>query len=439
MDVSLATTTGLRASVRQQLDASRTRTLALVDCVDPDEQTAQHSPLMSPLVWDLAHIGNYEELWLLRSLDGRAPIDETLDDLYNAFEHPRWERPSLPILGPIAARYYVDRVRERVLDLLETVDLDAPENALLAGGFVYGMVAQHEQQHDETMVATHQLRLEAGRGLPGTTPVSPGPPSPRGEVLLPGGSFTLGTDLDAWAYDNERPAHPIEVAPFALDTGLVTNHDYLRFMAGGGYDDQRLWTEAGWTTRTRERLAHPRYWRDEGQGSWSVLRFGRRIDVDPAEPVQHVCWYEADAFARWAGKRLPTEVEWEFAATWHPTDGKRRHPWGDRPAGIEHANLGQRHDGPARAGHHPAGANPWGVEQLIGDLWEWTSSDFAAYPGFRSFPYAEYSNVFFGPDYKVLRGGSWATHPVAARGTFRNWDLPIRRQIFTGFRCARDG
>jgi iron(II)-dependent oxidoreductase len=160
------------------------------------------------------------------------------------------------------------------------------------------------------------------------------------------------------------------------------------------------------------------------------------------EPVQHVCWHEADAYARWAGKRLPTEPEWEKAASWPPDGGggatKRRYPWGNTDPTPELANLGQRHFGPAPAGAYPAGASAYGVEQLVGDVWEWTSSDFEAYPGFSSFPYREYSEVFFGSGYKVLRGGSWATDPVAVRTTFRNWDLPMRRQIFAGFRCARD-
>jgi iron(II)-dependent oxidoreductase len=155
--------------------------------------------------------------------------------------------------------------------------------------------------------------------------------------------------------------------------------------------------------------------------------------------VQHVCWYEADAYARWAGKRLPTEAEWEKTASWDPATGtKRRYPWGDDDPTPARANLGARHFGPAGAGAYPDGAGPYGCHGMIGDVWEWTSSDFLAYPGFDAFPYREYSEVFYGPKHKVLRGGSWATHPTAARATFRNWDYPIRRQIFSGFRCARD-
>jgi iron(II)-dependent oxidoreductase len=155
--------------------------------------------------------------------------------------------------------------------------------------------------------------------------------------------------------------------------------------------------------------------------------------------VQHVCWYEADAYARWSGKRLPTEAEWEKAASWDaPAGRKRRYPWGDESPDHDRANLGQRRFGPDPVGSHPRGVSAYGCHQMLGDVWEWTASDFEPYPGFVSFPYREYSEVFFGPEYKVLRGGSWATHPRAVRSTFRNWDYPIRRQIFAGFRCARD-
>jgi iron(II)-dependent oxidoreductase len=302
------------------------------------------------------------------------------------------------------------------------------------------MVVQHEHQHDETMLATRQLMLE--RAIPlassGARLVASGSYDGPAEVFVAGGAFTMGTDLEPWAYDNERPAHPIEVAPFWIDAVPVTNRAFATFIEAGGYDEPAWWSVEGWAHRLEAGLTHPEFWRAEGSGSWSVLRFGAWSDVAPDEPVQHVGWYEADAFARWAGRRLPTEAEWELAASWEPDGTKRRYPWGDAPADETLANLGQRLTGPAPVGAFPDGVSPWGCHQMVGDVWEWTASDFAAYPGFRSFPYREYSEVFFGPEYKVLRGGSWATHPLAVRTTFRNWDYPIRRQIFAGFRCARD-
>jgi iron(II)-dependent oxidoreductase len=433
----------LRNRIAGELIAARARTSGLTDCVEDDDLTRQHSPLMSPLVWDLAHIANQEELWLLRNVGGREPMHPEIDPLYDAFEHPRAERPSLPLLPPEQARRYASDVRGRVLDLLDTAPLAG--SPLLASGFAYGMIAQHEQQHDETMLITHQLR----RGAAALPVAAPGPADADAwapadalglppEVLVPGGPFTMGTSDEPWALDNERPAHRIDVPPFSLDTVPVTNAAYAGFIADGGYDEQRWWTPAGWQHRQQAGLAAPRFWRREGT-QWVRTRFGVTEPVPPAEPVMHVCWYEADAYARWAGRRLPTEAEWEKAARFDPVTGlTRRYPWGDGPPAPEHANLGQRHLQPAPAGSYPGGAAPCGARQLIGDVWEWTASDFLPYPGFSAWPYREYSEVFFGSEYKVLRGGSFAVGPVACRGTFRNWDYPVRRQIFAGFRTARD-
>ena len=248
----------------------------------------------------------------------------------------------------------------------------------------------------------------------------------------------MGTTTEPWALDNERPAHDVEVPAFFIDAAPVTNGRYLAFIEAGGYDDPAFWSERGWTYRQRAGLVAPLHWLRDASG-WHNRQFGRISPINPDEPVVHVCYFEAEAFAAWAGKRLPTEAEWEKAARWDPATGRsRRYPWGDDEPEARHANLGQRHLSPAPVGAYPDGASPLGVHQLIGDVWEWCSSDFDPYPGFVAFPYREYSEVFFGGDYKMLRGGSFGTDPAACRGTFRNWDYPIRRQIFSGFRCARD-
>ncbi|MGW5784607.1 ergothioneine biosynthesis protein EgtB [Streptomyces sp. NPDC003757] len=433
-----AETTGTAETLRERalstLVAARERTTLLTGCVEGPDLTAQVSPLMSPLVWDLAHIGNQEEQWLLRAVAGHEAIRPEIDSLYDAFEHPRAERPSLPLLSPAEARRYAADVRGRALDVLESTAFEGTR--LTEAGFAFGMIAQHEQQHDETMLITHQLR-KGPQALtapdPDPVPLFTGP----AEVLVPGGPFLMGTSTEPWALDNERPAHPREVAPYFIDTVPVTNGAYRAFIDDGGYDDPRWWTPEGWDHVRRHSLTAPLFWRRDA-GQWLRRRFGVTEVVPADEPVLHVSWYEADAYARWAGRRLPTEAEWEKAARYDPAgDRVTRYPWGDADPGPEHANLGQRHLRPAPAGSYPAGESPLGVRQLIGDVWEWTSSDFTPYPGFRAFPYREYSEVFFGPDYKVLRGGSFAVDAVACRGTFRNWDYPIRRQIFSGFRTAR--
>jgi gamma-glutamyl hercynylcysteine S-oxide synthase len=426
----------IKDRIVEDLGRARARTGVLTEALDDAELVRQHSRLMSPLVWDLAHIGNQEELWLLRDVGGREPIlPETVDQLYDAFQHPRADRPALPLLDPAASRKYVGEVRTKVIDLLERTPLHGTR--LTEGGFVFGMIAQHEQQHAETMLATHQLRV----GDPVLS--APPPPLPAAgrlpaEVLVPGGPFTMGTSVHPWALDNERPAHQAVVDAFWLETVPVSNADYQDFIADGGYQQRRWWAPAGWRHVQTAGLSAPLFWHVQGR-DWLRRRFGRMEPIPADEPVMHVCWYEADAYARWAGKRLPTETEWEKAARHDPVSGtSRQYPWGDDDATAERANLGQDHLQPAAVGAYPAGASPLGIHQLIGDVWEWTSSDFSGYPGFAAWPYREYSEVFFGPDYKVLRGGSFAADRVACRGTFRNWDYPIRRQIFAGFRCARD-
>jgi gamma-glutamyl hercynylcysteine S-oxide synthase len=455
----------LKQYVADELDRSRARSIGLTTQVlDEPELLAQHSRLMSPLVWDLAHVGNYEELWLLREAAGVAAMRPELDDIYDAFEHPRATRPSLPLLPPAEAADYLGLVRRKVLDALDRLPLQAgsepptrggaarsggvalegrtggraPRSGLLEAGFVFGMVLQHEHQHDETMLATHQLR----RGDP-VFPATDALPSPAAlvtsaEVLVPAGPFTMGTSTDRWALDNEGPAHQVELASYHIDTVPVSNAAYRAFVEAGGYDDQRLWSPAGWRWRCESGKRSPAFWVREG-GTWLRRRFARVEPLPEDEPVQHVCWFEADAYARWAGRRLPTEAEWEKAASWDPaTRTKTRFPWGDDAPTDEHANLGQTRFRPAPAGSFPRGASPCGALQMVGDVWEWTATEFTGYPGFRSFPYREYSEVFFDDGYRVLRGGCWATDPLACRTTFRNWDHPIRRQIFAGFRTARD-
>lgn len=406
-----------------RLGEARQRSRAIVADFDDGILQRQHDQLMSPLAWDLAHVANYEELWLVRALGGDA-VRPDLDDLYDAFKQPRRIRETLPILRPDEARRYGDDVRARALELLVDADLsdDGPD-PLLRQGFVHDMVVQHEHQHAETMLAAIQLLpIDHGPTLVGS-PTRAGAGLADEEVLVAGGEALIGSDA-AWAYDNERPTHVVELDPFWIDVAPVTNLQYQAFIDAGGYDDPRWWASAGWEWRQSHEAAAPQFWRRDG-ASWVRARFGMIDVVRPAEPVQHVCWYEADAFARWSGKRLPTEEEWERAAAGTEPDPAR-------------TNLGQGHLGPAEVGAYPDGASDVGCHQMLGDVWEWTASDFGPYPGFVAFPYDEYSAVFHGRGYKVLRGGSWATHPSACRRTFRNWDLPIRRQIFAGFRCARD-
>ena len=428
----------LRQRLVTELEEARARTLLLVAPLGDEELHRQHDPLMSPIIWDLGHIAHFEELWLTRNLDGPIEFVE-MPGMYNPFEHPRSTRGALPLPALDRCREVMNAIRSRVLDRLQSEDFDG-DHPLLAGGYVYRMVLQHEYQHNETILQTLQLKQGApyspparvelpvvGEGLPAT-----------GMARFPGGRVEIGTDDRSEAYDNERPRHMVDVRPFDIDVHPVTSGQYLEFIEAGGYARPELWSEAGRRWLAESRAEAPKYWFRNADG-WMTRVMDRVGPVEPDHPVCHVCYHEADAFARWAGKRLPSEIEWEAAASWDPERGRKlRFPWGDEPPSRELANLDQLGFGTAAVAAFPRNRSPIGCSGMIGDVWEWTSSDFGPWPGFEAFPYPEYSEVFFGSEYKVLRGGSWATRPGAIRNTFRNWDYPIRRQIFSGFRCARD-
>ena len=370
------TSSPTRQSIAALLAEARGRTLALTRPLDDAQLNRVYSELLSPLAWDLGHIANFEELWLVQTVGRRAPLHGDLGRFYDAIENPRKERGELPILRDAELRAYMDEVRGRALEVLDGVDIgpDA-EDRLLREGFVYEMLAAHELQHQETMLQLLQM-VDAPYGPAAEDPgafvparAGEGP----GTIRVESGTYEIGAPARGFAYDNERPRHAVELAAFEIDLTPVPNAAYIAYVAETGAEP-------------------PMYWERDGDG-WARTAMGVTVPVDPARPVVHVSWHEADAFARWAGRRLPTEFEWEAA----------------RP----------RLEG-------------------VGGVWEWTSSDFLAYPGFRAFPYEEYSKVFFGDAHKVLRGASWATHPHVARPSFRNWDLPQRRQIFAGIRLAKE-
>jgi len=377
-----------KAAIAEALSEVRGRTLALVEPLDDEQLNTVYSPILSPLAWDLGHIANFEELWLVRTIGGREPLHGDLGRFYDAIENPRRIRGELPILRDAELRAYMADVRERTLDVLEVVEIGAEvDDPLLRDGFVYEMLLAHELQHNETMLQL--LQLVEGYELPSEVAAerrSVVPLSGQGgqrnhgtrsdgeeTVAIEAGEYGIGAPDRGFAYDNERPRHVVALGAFEIDRTPATNGAYVAYMEETGAEP-------------------PLYWQREGD-RWVDTARGRRDPIDPADPVIHVSWEQADGFARWAGKRLASEFEWEVA----------------RP--------------------HLDG---------LGHGWEWTSSDFLAYPGFKAFPYREYSEPFFGGEYKVLRGSAWATHRRVARPSFRNWDLPQRRQIFAGIRCARD-
>ncbi len=406
-----------------RLEGTRRRTLGIFGPLPHEHLTRQASPLLSPPVWDLGHIAAYEELWLVRRIGGRAALHPELDQLYDAAETPRRDRGTAPLLTPREAHAFLRDVRERSLDVLAAADLGDDADPLTRDGFAFEMVVEHEAQHTETVLQALQM-LPAGAYVPDERRALPRPrPAAGGWVEVRPTVFCMGADGPGFAYDCERPCHVRAVQGFLMARDPVTNGEHLAFVEDGGYRRRELWTDAGWAWREAEAAEAPLYWERDGEGGWLERSFDRVGPLDPGLPLCHVSAHEADAHARWAGARLPSEVEWECAAQGTPVGGE----WG---------NLDQTGFGRAPVGAHPE--NPAGVRGMLGDVWEWTSSPFDGYPGFAAFPYREYAEVFFGTTYRVLRGGSWATQSVAARPSFRNWDLPERRQIFSGLRLARD-
>ena len=320
-----------------------------------------------------------------------------------------------------------------MLEMLEDVDLEAP-SPLLRNGFVFGLVMQAELEQQEAMLETIQLRESLVYPASDATLPDRAPGGPE-EIHVRDGSFSLGAVDEPWAYDCELEAHEVELPPFFIDRAPVTNAQFAEFVTERGYRSRKAWSAEGWEWRSREGIETPLYW-EHGDDGWQRVRFGLREPVPGHEPVQHVSWYEAEAFAAWAGKRLPTEVEWERAAGWHDHEGKFRYPWGQSWMGFE-ASLDRRRFSPAPVGSYSGGVSPVGCVQMGGDVWEWTSSSFQPYPGFLAFPYPEYSEIYFGDEYRVLRGGSWATDALIARASFRRRGHPGRHH-FSGFRCARD-
>jgi iron(II)-dependent oxidoreductase len=376
----------------------------LVTPLSDEQLNRVYSPLLSPLAWDLGHIANFEELWLVQTAGGREPLDGDLGRFYDAIENPRATRNELPILRGDDLRSYMRDVRERTLEVLDEIDLADPEDPRLRDGFVYEMLLAHEHQHNETMLQLLQM-VESYEPVetddaPSREPTSDGPEM----VKVEGGEVQIGAPPIGFAYDNERPRHAVELDSFWIDRTPVTNGAFAAFLEETDGDP-------------------PMYWERDGEGGWVRTVMGRTEPVDPELPVINIDWNQAQAFARWAGKRLPTEFEWEAAAA---------------GADKDRANLDHLSFGCVPAGAYGDRAADCGAVQMIGDVWEWTSSDFTGYPGFEAFPYPEYSEVFFGSDHKVLRGGAWATRRNVIRTSFRNWDYPRRRQIFSGLRCAKD-
>lgn len=423
-------------SLRAALAASRERTRLVADDLDGPRQSGPRLPIVNPPRWELGHVGWFQEYWCLRRVEQgrhsllRSPsILPGADELYNSALVPHDSRWTLPLPVFEATLRYREDVLERVLQRF---------SGAVSGDDLYfaGLAVRHEDMHAEAFHYTRQTLGYPAPALPAR--VHPAGSRIGGDAEIPGGLFPLGSiDDGRWAFDNEKWMHPVFVKPFRMARTAVTCGEFARFVDDGGYAREDHWTAAGWRWRTATGRSAPLHWRKAGNG-WELRRFDRWEALPEDEPVLHVACHEAEAWCRYAGRRLPTEAEWEFAATWDPaTSRKRLHPWGDAPWDPALANLENATAASVHA--YPDGDNPWGVRQLLGNTWEWTATPFLPYPGFFRDPYKEYSEPWFAT-HRVLRGGAYTTSRRIGYATYRNFFTPDRADVFSGFRtCAVDG
>lgn len=415
----------------RELREARQRTLDLLADLNTEQLLGPRLDIVNPPLWEVGHVGWFQEFWVLRHLYGRSPLDSAADGLYNSMEVAHDTRWDIPLLSLEETIRYLQAVLDRVVEELAVREPD--ESSV----YFHRLALFHEDMHTEAFTYTRQT---LGYPAPGFSRTTGGEapadrkPVPGQDVVVPGETYLLGATRDIpFVFDNEKWAHPVELEPFGMAPAPVTNGEFAAFVDDGGYGRAEFWSAEGWSWRRKEGADHPVYWMRDAAGSWLRRHFDRWLPLAGDEPVIHVCWYEAEAYCRWAGRRLPTEAEWEAAAS----GGQKKllYPWGNQPPDARRGALDWRTPGCVSVEAFPAGESASGLRHLIGNVWEWTSSGFLPYPGFERDPYKEYSEPWFG-DHKVLRGGCWATRSRMIRNTWRNFYRPHRRDVLAGFRTC---
>jgi gamma-glutamyl hercynylcysteine S-oxide synthase len=413
-----------------QLIEARQRTLELISDLDGDQLMGPRLGIVNPLRWEMGHVAWFQERWILRHFYKQDPIIEKVDSLYDSAAVPHDSRWDLPLLSMEETLRYMQEVLDRVV-----------ENPPGKGEEYFFLLAlYHEYMHSEAITYTRQTLGYKPPPIKIEQALFPKPDRQIESILedveIPGGTYLIGGTEDLpFVFDNEKWAHTVQLKSFRIARAPVTNAQFAEFVEAGGYLRQELWSKQGWEWLKQSGAEKPLYWHLESNGRWFCRRFDEVVPLQNNLPVIHVDWYEAEAYCRWAGRRLPSEAEWEVAAS---ADIKKRRifPWGDEPPTAERANLDWRSMECVDIDLCEAGDSVFGCRQMIGNVWEWTESDFLPYPGFTIDPYKEYSAPWFGT-HKVLRGGCWATRSRLLRNTWRNFFTPDRRDIFAGFRtCA---
>ena len=419
---------------------ARQRTLELVEDVPEDKLRVPLLEIVNPLLWEIGHVAFFQEHWVLGHLGGDPPSLDGAARLYDSAKVHHDTRWDLALPTRARTLEYLAVVRDRVLSRLGG-DLSRDE------AYFNTLAVFHEDMHGE---AFSYMRQTLGYPMPSLTgcalgedPSAERDPAPRDDASIPGGSWRLGASPEErFAFDNEQDLHPVEIEPFAMATTPVTETEFAAFVDDGGYSKRALWADEGWQWREEAGAEHPVHFVREDGGPWQRRHYDRLVPLAPARPVIHVNWYEADAYCRWAGRRLPAEAEWEAAAagetaaTGHRLSGRRRlYPWGDEPPDPTRANHDARVMDTVDVDALPKSASAFGCLQMLGNVWEWTETVFGPYPGFEPGPYREYSEPWFGTR-RVLRGGAWATRSRMVNATYRNFFPPDRRDIFAGFRTC---
>jgi len=420
------------------LQSARQRTLELLEGLNAEQLIGPKMPILNPTQWEVGHVAWFYEHFILRKEYGAEPLLERGDLLYDSIAIAHETRWDLPLYTMPEIRDYMAAVQDAVLDRLPSGMASERDS------YLYRFTAFHEDMHGEAFTWARQtLGYPTPEFVPDTPREEHIPENGMvsGDAAIPGGILRFGAERDAgFLFDNEKYAHDVVLPPFRMAKAAVSNAEFAEFVEAGGYETQSLWDEEGWSWRCEAEAIHPVYWRQDNSGGWQMRRFERWIPLLEDAAIIHVNWYEANAFCRWAARRLPTEAEWEFAATMKPdADGgltKTRYPWGDDAPTPSHASLDGYALGTVDVGDHSAGDNPWGVRQLIGNVWEWTLDICGPFDEFSPDDYREYSEPLFGST-RVLRGGAWATRSRLASGLYRNYFGPDRRDVLCGFRtCA---
>jgi iron(II)-dependent oxidoreductase len=439
------------AQLVEALTEVRARTLNLVEDLTDAQLMGPRLQIVNPLRWEIGHVAWFQEFWVLRHLGGRPPILKEGDELYDSARLAHDTRWDLPLLERDKTLAYMRRVLDEVIQQASEPSIGRKDAEGYDQEYFLNLVLLHEQMHDEAITYTRQTLSYPAPAMAAVNTVRFGEDAGltqnnndlTRDAEIPGGKFTLGsTPEHGFVFDNEQMAHEVDIAPFSISKTAVTNGEFRNFVADGGYRRSELWTAEGWQWRTTVAAEHPVYWRRDGTDGWLRRNFGEWVALEERLPVIHVNWHEADAYCRWANRRLPTEAEWEMAASAErPANGGnaapgRRYPWGDDSPTPDRANLDWRAMGCIPVDALPAGDSVFGCRQMIGNVWEWTTSDFNPYPGFVAGPYKEYSAPWFG-DQKVLRGGCWVTRSRLIHNSYRNFYTPDRRDVWAGFRtCA---